>query len=65
MGEAFLLTPEAFVLTVELLCLQSVEVLLRRTFPLQAIRKAPTISKEAPSVSIKLKSTTVSTKARL
>ena len=33
-GEAFLLTARAFLLTVELLCLQSVEVLLRHTFPL-------------------------------
>ena len=33
-GGAFLLTVQAFLLTVELLCLQSVEVLLRHTFPL-------------------------------
>ena len=38
-GEAFLLTARAFVLTVELLCLQSVEVLLRHTFSI--------VSKEA------------------
>ena len=35
-GEAFLLTVGAFLITVELLCLQSVEVLLRHTFTLQA-----------------------------
>ena len=35
-GEAFLLTVRAFLLTVELLCLQSAEVLLRHTFPLRA-----------------------------
>ena len=34
MGEAFPLTVGAFLFTVELLCLQSVEVILRRTFPL-------------------------------
>ena len=33
-GEASLLTVLVFLLTVELLCLQSVEVLLRHTFPL-------------------------------
>ena len=33
-GEAFLLTVGVFLLTVELLSLQSVEVLLRHTFPL-------------------------------
>ena len=33
-GEIFLLTVGAFFLTVELLCLQSVEVLLRHTVPL-------------------------------
>ena len=35
-GGAFLLTVGAFMLTVKLLCLQSVEVLLRHTLPLQA-----------------------------
>ena len=33
-GEVFLLTVGAFLLAVELLCLQSVKVLLRRAFPL-------------------------------
>ena len=33
-GEAFLPTVEAFLLTVEVLCLQSMKVLIRRTFPL-------------------------------
>ena len=33
-GEAFLLTVGAFLLTIELLCLQSFEVLVRHTFPL-------------------------------
>ena len=33
-GEAFLLTVGVMWLTVELLCLQSLELLLRRTFPL-------------------------------
>ena len=34
MGEAFLLTVGAILLTVELLCLQSLKALIRRTFPL-------------------------------
>ena len=34
MGEAFLLTVGAFLLTVKLLCLQSLKALIRRTFPL-------------------------------
>ena len=34
LGEAFLLTVGAFLLTVKLLCLQSLKVLIRRTFPL-------------------------------
>ena len=34
MGEAFLLTVGAFLLTVKLLCLQSLKALMRRTFPL-------------------------------
>ena len=33
-GDAFLLSVQAFLLAVGLLCLQSVEVLLRHTFPL-------------------------------
>ena len=33
-GEAFLLTVGAFLLTVKLLCLQSLKALVRRTFPL-------------------------------
>ena len=33
-GEAFLLTVRAFLLTVKLLCLQSLKALIRRTFPL-------------------------------
>ena len=33
-GEAHLLTVGAFLLTVELLCLQSLKALIRRTFPL-------------------------------
>ena len=33
-GEAFLLTVGAFLLTVEVLCLQSLKALIRRTFPL-------------------------------
>ena len=33
-GEAFLLTVGAFLLTVKLLCLQSLKALIRRTFPL-------------------------------
>ena len=33
-GEAFLLAVGAFLLTVELLCLQSIEVPIRLTFPL-------------------------------
>ena len=33
-GEAFLLTVGAILLTVELLCLQSLKALIRRTFPL-------------------------------
>ena len=33
-GEAFLLTVGAFLLTVKLLCLQSLMALIRRTFPL-------------------------------
>ena len=36
MGEAFLLTVGAFLLTVKLLCLQSLKALIRRTFPLRA-----------------------------
>ena len=36
MGDLFLLTVGASLLTVELLCLQSIEVRLRHTFPLQA-----------------------------
>ena len=35
-GEACLLAAGAFLPTVELLCLQSIEVLLRHTFPLEA-----------------------------
>ena len=35
-GEAFLLAVGAFLLTVELLCLQPLKALIRRTFPLQA-----------------------------
>ena len=34
MGEAFLLTVGALLLTVKLLCLQSLNALIRRTFPL-------------------------------
>ena len=34
MGEAFLLTVGAFLLTVKLLCLQSLKALIRGTFPL-------------------------------
>ena len=34
LGEAFLLTVGAFLLTVKLLCLQSLKALTRRTFPL-------------------------------
>ena len=34
MGEVFLLTVGAFLLTVKLLCLQSLKALIRRTFPL-------------------------------
>ena len=33
-GKAFLLTVGAFLLTVKLLCLQSLKALIRRTFPL-------------------------------
>ena len=33
-GEVFLLTVGGFLLTVELLCLQSLKALMRRTFPL-------------------------------
>ena len=33
-GEAFLLIVGAFLLTVKLLCLQSLKALIRRTFPL-------------------------------
>ena len=33
-GEAFLLTVGAFLLTAELLCLQSLKALIRRTLPL-------------------------------
>ena len=33
-GEAFLLTVGAFLLTVKLLCLQSLKALIRRAFPL-------------------------------
>ena len=33
-GEAFLLTVEALLLTVKLLCLQSLKALIRCTFPL-------------------------------
>ena len=33
-GKAFLLTVGAFLLTVELLCLQSLKALIRRSFPL-------------------------------
>ena len=33
-GEAFLLTVGAFLLTVKLLCLQSLKALIRYTFPL-------------------------------
>ena len=36
LGGAVLLTAQVFSLTAEQLCLQSVEVLLRHTFPLQA-----------------------------
>ena len=39
-GGSFLLTVGPFLLTVELLCLQSVEVLLRHTFPLQQSKGA-------------------------
>ena len=34
LGEAFLLTVGAFLLTVQLLCLQSLKALIRHTFPL-------------------------------
>ena len=44
-GEPFLLAVGAFYLTVELLVLQSVEVLLRHTFP--------TVGKKARIVSLK------------
>ena len=44
-GEAFLLTVGVLLLTVKLLCLQSLKVLIRRTFPLKA-KKAPTVSKK-------------------
>ena len=47
----FLLTVGAFLLTVELLCLQSIKVLLRGTFPLS--QKPPTVRKQAPIVSKK------------
>ena len=50
-GKAFLLTDGAFLLTVKLLCLQSLEALIR-----------PTVSKEAPTVSTKAKA--ISRKAK-
>ena len=34
LGEVFLLTVGGFLLTVKLLCLQSLKALIRRTFPL-------------------------------
>ena len=57
--EAFLLTVGAFLLTVELLCLQSVELLLRHSFPTVSkeaqlqVNKAKIVSEEAQTVSKK------------
>ena len=38
-GKLFLLTVGAFLLTVKLLCLQSLKALIRRTFPLRVNKK--------------------------
>ena len=66
MGEAFLLTVGAFLLTAELLYLQSIEVLFGHTLPIDNVSKrAPIVSRRAPTVSKKLKSTTVSKEAQL
>ena len=68
-GEVFLLTVGAFLLTVKLLCLQSLKALIKHTFPLS--KKTPTVSKkivskEAPTVSKKkLTLSTASKKAPL
>ena len=62
MGEAFLLTVGACLLTVKLLCLQSLKALIRRTFPTVS-KKAPTVSKEAKTVS--KKAPIVSKKAKI
>ena len=49
-GEAFFLQLELFLLTVELLCLQSVEVLTRLSHckPPMVSRKAPIVNQKAP-----------------
>ena len=52
LGEALLLTVGAFLFTVKLLCLQSLNALNRRTFPLCA--KNQIVSKKAEIVSKKL-----------
>ena len=44
---------EPFLLTVELLCLQSVQVLIRRTYFPSVCKNASIVSKEAPAVSKK------------
>ena len=61
-GEAFLLTVGAFLLTVKLLCLQSLKAHNLRHFPTVS-RKAPAVSKEAKTVS--KKAPTVSKKAKI
>ena len=53
MGEAFLPTVEAFLLTVKLLGLQSLKALIRRTFPFVSkklqlqVKKAKAVSKNS------------------
>ena len=65
MREAFLLTVGAFLLTVELLCLQSVEVLVRHSFLLRSStvsKKARAVSKKAPKHNCKQKTSALSRK---
>ena len=61
-GEAFLLTVGVFLLTVKLLCLQSLKGSCWTRFPTVS-KKAPTASKEAKAVSKKAK--IVSKKAKI
>ena len=53
-GEVFKLRVEAFLVIVELLCLPSVEVFLRGTFPSHCKQRSSTVSKKARIVNKKL-----------